>query len=320
MNKSELAAQNKLKESKPLVYEKVIVHGMRMVRIEPSYICNMHCKHCCIKNLQKRIVNRHIMTIEDIENISRQADELGFAQVVISGGEPQMFPNFDEIVAAIEPQKFQVTTDSNGWFLDRERAFHLKEIGVDKIQLSIDNVDPKVHDEFRQKPGAFVRAIKAIEYCQEAGLNLIIQTVVDKQRVHDPELMEFIEYFNGLGCPIYLCYAKPVGAWSGKYDVMIDTDDFDYIASLEKDHDVFTHMTPQYDYPGGCIAMKRSVNIDRWGDVNPCLYMKNYIIGNAFTEPLKDIVARGMKQFSKHIPYCPAAMDRDFMKTYNSEL
>ena len=305
MNKSELIAQNKLKESKPLVYDKVIKHGMRMVRIEPHYICNMNCQHCVIRSLRGKRDSRHSMTTEDIRNISRQADELGFAQFIISGG---------------EPQKFQVTADSNGWFLDRKRAFHLKEIGVDKIQLSIDSVHAEVHDAFRNKPGAFDRAVKAIGHCQEAGLNLIVQTVIDKQRVHTTELLEFIDYFNGLGCSIYLCFAKPVGAWSEKYEVMIDVDDFDYIASLEKEHDVFTHMTPQYDYPGGCIAMKRSINIDKWGDVNPCLYMKNYVLGNAFTEPLKGIVERGMKQFSKHIPHCPASMDREFMEKYNSEV
>lgn len=313
MKLEESIRQNTLRHQKPLVYEKVKQYGMRMVRIEPSYICNMHCLHCCIRDLQTP-QDRRTITIADIQSIAKQADEIGFAQFVISGGEPMIYPDFDDMVKAINPKKFWIVTDSNGWYLDRERAFHLKTIGVDKIQLSIDSIEVGKHDQFRQKPGAYDRAIKAIGYCQDAGLNLIVQTVIPKSRVHTAELMAFIEYFNGLGCPIYLSFAKPAGAWKGRYDVMINQDDFDFIASLEKDHNVFTHLTPQYDYPGGCTAVKRMINIDKWGAVTPCAYMRGDILGNIFDEPLKDINARGMARFSAHMPTCPVAMDEEYVR------
>lgn len=311
--KSETERQSALKLSKPAVYDKVIQYGMRIVRIEPSYICNMHCLHCCIRDLQTP-QTRSQMTIADIRNIAKQADALGFAQFVISGGEPLMYPDFDDIVSAIGQQRFYITTDSNGWFLDHDRAKHLKDIGVDKVQLSIDNNVSGKHDQFRQKVGAWRRAMEAIDHCKDAGLNLIVQTVVDKQRVHTAELESFLDTFSKMGVHVVLMYAKLVGAWKGHKEVMLDQSDIDHIESLTHLFNASTHLTASYEYPGGCIAMKRMINITKYGDVNPCPVMHEYSIGNVFNEPLADIVRRGDKQFSGHIPTCIMAVDGDTLK------
>jgi MoaA/NifB/PqqE/SkfB family radical SAM enzyme len=313
VNESELIAQNELKLSKPNVYDKVIKHGMRIVRLEYSYACNFKCEHCCICELQTK-PHKRIFTIEDVEELSRQADELGFAQFVISGGEPLVYPEFDEIVNVIDPNKFYITTDSNGWYLNELMAEYLKSIGVDKVQISIDNLRAKIHDKFRRKDGSWNRAIKAVKFSKDAGLNVLIQTVVDKQRVHTKELLDFITFFNEMDIPVFIMYAKPVGAWKGRTDVLVNQDDIDYITSLEKHYHVFTHLTPSYDYQGGCIAMKRMINLTKYGEVNPCPVMQEYSIGNFFNEPLKDIIDRGMVEYGKHEPTCPMALDVDYIK------
>ena len=82
------------------------------------------------------------------------------------------FPDFDEIVAAVDPQKFYITSDTNGWLLDEKRAMHLKEIGVDKIQLSIDSLNAKEHDDFRRAKGSHEKALRAIDAAHKAGLNI----------------------------------------------------------------------------------------------------------------------------------------------------
>jgi MoaA/NifB/PqqE/SkfB family radical SAM enzyme len=259
------------------------------------------------------------MTKYDIVVIANQAHKLGFAQFVISGGEPLMYPDFDDIVQAIDPQKFYITTDSNGWFLDFDRAFHLKDIGVDKVQISIDNTFALKHDQFRQKVGSWLRAMHAIEYCKLAGLNVIVQTVVDKKRVHTAELEDFLQTFTDMGVPVVMMYAKLVGAWKGHKEVMLDQSDIDHVESLTEIYNASTHLTASYDYPGGCIAMKRMINITKYGDVNPCPVMHEYSIGNVFSEPLADIVKRGDKQFSEHIPTCIMAVEEGTPKRLAKE-
>lgn len=316
--------RNQLKTSKPRAYEKIMNYrtkvenneSIAILQFQYDYTCNFKCEHCAILKFQGKH-ERRSFNIEDVKELARQADEMGLAHIVITGGEPLVFPDFDQIVEAIDPQKFYITSDSNGWFLDLDRAKHLKSIGVDKIQLSLDSLNAEEHDEFRNRKGSHERAMRAVDACLEAGLNIIISTVVTKQRVRSEEFIEFLEFFKAKGVGVFVTYAKPVGAWAGNYDSLIDKDDMEYMRQLEKDYNVFTHLTPSYGMDLGCIAVKRMVSITKYGDVMPCPYIHTSL-GNFFEEPLKDIIERGMniKYFGKYVGTCLMAEDRAFIKKY----
>ena len=242
---------------------------------------------------------------------------MGLARFVITGGEPLLFKDFDALVEAIDPQKFYLNCDTNGWLLDEKKAKHLKSIGVDRIQLSIDSLDADEHDSFRKAKGSHEKAMKAVDATLDAGLGIFIQTVLTKQRLYSAEFIEFVEYFNNKGVGVFVTYAKPVGAWEGNFDVLVDKEDMKYFEELEKKHKVFTHLTPAYGLSMGCIAVKGMVSVTQYGDVLPCPYI-HISIGNDFEEPLKDIIQRGMniKYFGEHVHTCLIAEDRDFINKY----
>jgi MoaA/NifB/PqqE/SkfB family radical SAM enzyme len=320
----ETGKRNKLKNEKPYVYEKIMKYDEKVKRGESiailqfqyDYTCNFRCEHCCITKLRRKAGDRRF-TINDVKELSRQADEMGLGHIVITGGEPLVFPDFDDLVRAIDPQKFYITSDTNGWFLDDARARHLKSIGLDKIQLSLDSLSAAEHDSFRRKPGSHERAMKAIDASLNAGLNIILATVVTKQRVRSQEFIDFLEFAKGKGVAVFVTYAKPVGDWEGNVDVLVTKDDMDYVRELEKKYNVFTHLTPSYGLNMGCIAVKRMVSITKYGDVMPCPYI-HVSLGNFFEEPLKDIIERGMKIkfFGKYVDTCLIAEDRTFISEY----
>ena len=186
---------------------------------------------------------------------------------------------------------------------------------MDRIQLSLDSLDPKEHDEFRRVKGAYDRAIKAIEATKKAGLDVFIQTVVTKQRLYSDEFVKFLEHFNKMGIGVFVSYAKPVGAWEGNFDVLVNKKDMKYMEKLEKKYNVFTHLTSGYGLKMGCIALKGMFSITQYGDVQPCPYI-HVSIGNVFKESLKDIIKRGfdIKYFGEYINTCTIAEDRNFIK------
>ena len=324
---SETNKRNSLKKEKPYVYEKVMKYdekvkngqSIAILQFQYDYRCNFHCQHCCVTGLRAKNKNR-FFTIDDVKELSRQADEMGLAHIVITGGEPLVFPDFDEIVKAIDPQKFYITSDTNGWFLDSEKAKHLKNIGLDKIQLSLDSLSAAEHDEFRRKPGSHERAVRAIDASLDAGLNIILATVVTKQRVRSEEFIEFLEFAKGKNVGVFVTYAKPVGDWEGNFDALVDRSDMDYVRELEKKYNVFTHLTPAYGLDLGCIAVKRMVSVTKYGDIMPCPYIHTSL-GNFFEEPLKDIIERGMKikYFGKYVDTCLIAEDRKFINEYEAK-
>ncbi len=319
----ETIKRNYVKENKPYVYEKMLKfddklkrgESIAIIQFQYSYACNFNCVHCSIKRFQgKSNVKR--MTLADVRNVSKQADELGLARFVITGGEPLIFKDFDGLVEAINPQKFYINCDTNGWFLDRDRVKHLKDIGVDRVQLSIDSLYAKEHDEFRRKKGAHYRAMWAVQYCLEEGLDVFIQTVVNKQRLHSKEFMQFVEYFNDKEVGVFVTFAKPIGSWEGNLDVMINKDDILYFKELEKSHKIFNHLTSAYGQNRGCAGCWNIVSlIGDGGYVQPCPYF-HASMGSIFEEPLSVILDRCMrlKPFKKDT--CLLAEDREFVDKY----
>lgn len=313
--------RNILRKEKPYVYEKVMEfedklkrgESIAIIQFQYNYACNFTCDHCSVKRFQGKS-ERPSLTIADVKKLSQQADEMGLARFVITGGEPLIFKDFDTLVEAIDPEKFYINVDTNGWFLDEKRARHLKSIGVDRVQLSLDSLDAAEHDDFRKAKGSHHRAMKAIDAALGAGLAIFIQTVVTKQRLHSDEFLEFIHFFNKRNVGVFVTYAKPVGAWEGNLDVLVDRADMDYMRELKKKHSVYTHLTPAYGLDMGCIAVKGMVSVTQRGDVLPCPYIHTSI-GNILEEPLKEILQRGLdiKYFGEYVDTCLIAEDRDFI-------
>lgn len=324
LNAIENAKRNRLQQEKPYVYDKIMKYeekikrgeSIAIIQFQYDYACNFGCDHCCIKNFQGK-KDARFFTLEDVKELSRQADEMGLAHFVITGGEPLVFPELDALIAAVDPQKFYITSDTNGWLLDEKKAKHLKSIGLDKIQLSLDSLSAEEHDSFRKVKGSHERALRAIEAAQKADLNIILSTVVTKQRVRSEEFIEFLEFAKAQNVAVFVTYAKPVGAWEGNFDSLVTRSDMDYMRELEKKYNVFTHLTPSYGMDLGCIAVKRMISITKYGDVMPCPYIHTSL-GNFFKEPLKDIVARGMnvKHFGEYVDTCLIAEDRAFIDKY----
>lgn len=307
LKSSEFQKRNQLKEKKPYVYDKVIKFNEKIIRGEAipiiqfqyNYTCNFKCEHCCAGKMQKiqytieRKRGKRHFRINDIKELSRQADELGLSTFVITGGEPLLFHDLDEVVKAINPDRFWIVIDSNGWLLNDKKAIHLKNIGVDKIQLSLDGADAKTHDVFRRQAGSWKRCINAIKACKKAGLSIILSTVVWKGRTKSKEFQDFLDLAKKYNVGIYVAYAKPIGLYEKRYDQMIDSDDEARIIKFGKKYNIFTHLTPSYGMDIGCIAVKRMISITRYGDILPCPYI-HVSLGNFFEEPLKNIIERGL--------------------------
>ncbi len=312
-----------LQKEKPYVYEKVMKfdekirrgESIAIIQLQYNYACNMTCRHCSIKVLQdQKNGTRRKMTPDAVRELARQADELGLARFEINGGEPFVNKDYDEIVKAIDPQKFYINSVTNGWLLDDKRAKHLKDLGVDRIQVSVDNLNPEEHDHFRCRKGAHARALRAVEASRKAGLAVFVSTVVTKQRLYSPEFMEFINYFNDRDIGVFLTFAKPVGAWQGQYDMLVNDEDLAYVRQLETRHKIFSHLTAAYGLDLGCTSVKAMVCVTQYGDVMPCQYI--FIsLGNIFKQPLKEIIQNGLsiKWFGEHLNNCPIAHDRNFI-------
>lgn len=299
-----------------------------IIRLEKSYLCNFQCTHCSAEYYMDRHLEKVVkaedtrkkIDLNDIRELSRQADEMGLARFVITGGEPLVMKDFDAVVEAIDPEKHYIITDTNGWFLDGKRAAHLKSIGVEKVQLSLDSMIEADHDNFRNKKGSYKRVIRAVDESLNAGLNLLLSTVLIRGRAKTDEFLSMCEYAKEKGVGLYVSYAKPTGSCSDHPEFVIEKEDADILRELEKDYPVFSHMTPSYGSYKGCITVKGIITVTSDFEVTPCPYI-DMSLGNLWDTPLKEVLARGMRNpwLGPHRPDCIIGEDPKFIQLHQTK-
>ena len=323
--KYESSRRGNLREEKPLVYDKIIKlqdmerRGLPTSRIDIgyNYACNLKCDHCMAMHFD---VKKRSLNLAGLRSIAEQADELGWCQFNISGGEPLIFKDFDQILEALMPEKFHIGISTNGYFLTSERARHLKSKGLDKVMVSIDSYEEKLHDAQRAKTGAYDKAMNAIFYARDAGLDVVLQHVVSHQNCRTENTVNLAKFATENSFSLDIVLAKAIGQWEGRHDILIDKKDADFLVDLNKEYPAARRNTfSTYGHKAGCGALKGCFHISQFGDVFPCVFM-HFTIGNLFEDSLKTIVDRGMqiKHFKNFAPTCLTGENKNWVKKYMS--
>jgi len=114
-----------------------------LAHIIPMRRCNLACTYC----------NEFDDTSSPVplEGLKKRLDflaDMGTSIITISGGEPLMHPELDDVIWHIRKRGMIAGLITNGFFLNKERIERLNEAGLEHLQISIDNVMP---DEVSKK-------------------------------------------------------------------------------------------------------------------------------------------------------------------------
>jgi len=319
----EQAKREKLMREKPLVFAAIRKIEERykagiatpIIDIAYSYACNLKCQHCTAARFEPK-ANR--LTPAVLRRLSDEAHALGLCQFCISGGEPLIFKDLDEVLGALQPDKFHLTMSTNGHFLTKEKALHIKALGLDKVKISLDDFDAEAHNANRRNEGAYQKAIDAMMNAKEAGLSVVIQTCVSHQNCQAKQLKAMAEFATKHQFSVDVLVARATGAWEGKHEVLITPEDAQYLREANQEYPVLHRDTfPSYGMDKGCGCIHSTLHITPYGDVLPCVFI-HISIGNIFEESLADIIKRGqsLKPFKNHNPLCRSGEDRSFIEKY----
>jgi MoaA/NifB/PqqE/SkfB family radical SAM enzyme len=112
-------------------------HHPILAHIIPMRRCNLSCSYC--NEYDK--VSDPVPTAEMLCRVDLLA-ALGTSIITVSGGEPLLHPELDEIIRAIRSHGAIATIITNGYLLTPERIQRLNRAGLEHLQISIDNVMP----------------------------------------------------------------------------------------------------------------------------------------------------------------------------------
>lgn len=319
----EAARREKLRREKPLVYEKIIrlderfQAGMATPVVDICYnrACNLKCRHCFTTRFTKK---DRSLSPPDMKRFSDEAHEIGLCQLVLSGGEPLILKDLQEVIQALQPDKFHLSMSTNGYFLTPEMARNLKSWGLDKVKISIDDFDERMHNENRRNDKAYKKAMAALFNARDAGLSVVIQTCITHENCRTDRTVQMAKFAQENGFVIDVMIAHAVGEWEGRHDMLIDEADAAYMREVHRQYPSLHRDTfPTYGIDRGCGSVQSNLHLTQYGDILPCGFI-HISIGSIFEESLAAILERGMRirHFKEYNPLCLSGEDRNFIEKY----
>lgn len=161
---------------------------------ELTYRCPLHCPYCS-NPLEMTQAGAELSTA-DWKRVFTEAREMGVLQLGLSGGEPLIRKDLEELVAHAREEGLYSTLVTSALGLTRSRAQRLKDAGIDHVQISFQDIDPANADKIagiklgRQK-------YEAAALVKELDLAFSVNVVL--HRANLDHLGEIIDFAYSLG-------------------------------------------------------------------------------------------------------------------------
>ncbi len=153
--------------------------------------CNFKCKHCYSSAIGTS--HQDELSINEIRNIVTQFKELNVPVVLLSGGEPFVREDLNEIIHIIKEAGIKISISTNGSLITPEKAKEIKALGVSYVGISLDGIG-QLNDYFRGVEGAYEGALKGIRNCRAVGQKVGLRMTLHQGNVHQvPELLKLMD-------------------------------------------------------------------------------------------------------------------------------
>lgn len=347
LEKSTFEIQN-LRESLPRLQEKIPAKIKNLCEVEHipivSYLeltrnCNLRCIHC-----YNGVSSQQELNIDQIKTVLDDLANIGCLDLVLTGGEPCLHKNLEEILWYARDKRFCITLKTNGTLIDKRLASLFKKTLVSEIHVSLYSLKPEEHEGITRIKNSLSKTLHGIDCLSQEGIKVMISTPITKLNyLSVKEISEFAEGINA-SCgfdPIIIAQLDgcrdPVGLRIGTdewqklldegllseiiYPNTVNLNDVSSIQSGTKKNMTGNELI--------CGAGTSSVAITAFGDVLPCICLP-ICMGNVLEDSLNKIwryekvwsPVRTLtsKLFTEcmgcnHIEYCPRCPGAIYLDT-----
>ncbi len=244
--------------------------------------CNFKCKHCSAAGQSGKE-----LSTEDWKDIIKQSLEIGVFIMMFTGGEPLQRKDLCEIINFVDKKKAVPIIFTNG-FLLKNKIKELRRSGLNRVYVSIDYADPKLHDEHRQANGAYKKAIEAIVAAKKEGMLVGISTFASHARIDNGTLERIFKLADSLKVnEVFITNEMPIGRNIKDYGIGAMGNDYPTkLKKFVKLHQqkfrkmgIFAYQQITSVEATGCSAGTNMFKVAFNGDLWPCEFC-NQSVGN----------------------------------------
>lgn len=150
---------------------------------ELSHRCPLKCPYC--SNPEMLVRKGAELVTKDWVRVFSEAAELGVLQVHLSGGEPTVRPDLEELVEAAEDAGLYTNLITSGVLLTRGRLAELKRRGLQHVQLSVQSASTRRSEAIGGLAGAQAKKMQCAQWTRELDLPLTVNVVIHRQNIDE---------------------------------------------------------------------------------------------------------------------------------------
>jgi len=248
--------------------------------------CNLKCKHCYRDAGTK---DTDELNFKEAKGLLEEIARTGFKIVILSGGEPLLREDIYELISYARSCGLRPVLGTNGILINQEIARRLKGAGLVRAGISLDSIDSKIHDEFRQKNGAWQKSVSGMQACKIIGLEFQIHTTVTRRNFK--EILRITDFACEVGANAHhIFFLVPTGRGKDIEDSTISPQDYEILLQniLKKQKGLSLELKPvcapqfipiarqmnlDIRFQRGCLAGISYCCVLPNGDVHPCPYL-----------------------------------------------
>ena len=210
--------QNAALGSAPLLND-ALGRPLRDLRISVTDRCNFRCVYCMPKEVFGKdyafLERNELLTFEEIARLTRVFHGLGVEKVRLTGGEPLVRRNIEQLIAMLAANLgLDLTLTTNGSLLAK-KAQALKNAGLQRITVSLDALDDPTFMRMNDVDFPVQRVLEGIDAAAAAGLYPIKVNMVVKRGTNEASILPMARYFRSRGHTLRFIEYMDVGATNG---------------------------------------------------------------------------------------------------------
>ena len=276
------------------------------LRISITSRCNLNCFYCHNEG-QNGYENE--ISPKEIVKIIKVAAGLGIRRVKFSGGEPLVRTDFEEVLSSL-PSLQNVSATTNGVLLS-ERATGLKTAGLDRVNISMDTLDPGVYAKICGcSENIHQKVLDGIDAAVNAGLTPVKLNMVMLNGSRSDELDNMIDHIKRYNGNVILQVIEPMDFGYKWKKVDMDTIENKLQSRASSVVERKLHRRKKYQIEGVEVEVVRPIDNSKFcancnrlrvtadGKLKPCLLRDDNLVDihQASNSELKELFYKAVKK------------------------
>ncbi len=191
---------------------------LKDLRLSITDRCNFRCTYCMPREVfgpgYQFLPKASLLSFEELARIARIFQSLGVEKIRLTGGEPLMRRQSEQLVAMLAESGLDLAMTTNGALL-APRARALREAGLRRLTVSLDALDPAVFARINDTAHTVEDVLAGIQAALEAGFAPLKLNMVVRRGLNDDQIPAVLERFSSPDTIVRFIEYMDVGTTNG---------------------------------------------------------------------------------------------------------